>query len=76
MKALAESCGFVVEQVIDDSSEFQVAATELYRKDIPLNAQIFEQYFSPATLKDRRIADDANTDHRGDQAAFILKPTL
>jgi 2-polyprenyl-3-methyl-5-hydroxy-6-metoxy-1,4-benzoquinol methylase len=77
MKALAESCGFVVEQVIDDSIGFQFSASELYRKDIPLNAQKLEQYFSKATLKEfRRIADDANASHRGDQAAFILEATL
>ncbi len=75
MRTLALSCGFVVDQVIDDSSGFQFAASELYQKDIPLNEQNHQQYFSCAQLKRFRAqALDANAKHLGDQAAFILKP--
>jgi 2-polyprenyl-3-methyl-5-hydroxy-6-metoxy-1,4-benzoquinol methylase len=75
MKALALSCGFVVDQVLDDSSHFQFAASELYLKDIPYNEQNHQQYFSRAQLKKFRAqALDANANHLGDQAAFVLKP--
>jgi SAM-dependent methyltransferase len=75
MKALALSCGFVVDQVLDDSSAFQFVASELYRKDIPHNEQNPQQYFSVAQLKKFRAqARDANAKHLGDQAAFVLKP--
>ncbi|MGH6834570.1 MAG: methyltransferase domain-containing protein [Methylocella sp.] len=75
MRALALSCGFVVDHVLDDSSDFQFTASELYRKDVPLNKQNDQQYFSVAQLaKFRAQARDANAKHLGDQAAFILKP--
>jgi SAM-dependent methyltransferase len=75
MSALALSCGFVVHQVIDDSSEFQFVGSELYQRGIPLNEQAHQQYFTSAQLDQFRArAIDANARHLGDQTAFLLKP--
>lgn len=73
MKTLAESCGFIIEKVIDDSTSYQFVGSELCRLGIPVVEQRPEKYFSQAVLEDFRIkAEHLNAIHRGDQAAFVL----
>jgi hypothetical protein len=74
MQILAQRCGFIVQQTVDDSTRFQFTASELYLKNIPLTEQNPEAVFSQNAIKefDQR-AVKLNSLHRGDAAAFILK---
>jgi SAM-dependent methyltransferase len=72
LSLLAQRAGLVVEDVVDDSTEFQFAGSELYRRDIPLTA--LETTYSRAELRAyRRRAAVLNATRRGDQAAFYLR---
>ena len=75
---MAEQAGFVLEKVIYDSGHFQFTGSELYKRDIPLNAprekgllQNLNRKLKKSSYK--RKAEKLNQEHRGDQAAFYLK---
>lgn len=72
---LAENCGLVLEQVIDDSSKFQFAGSELYKMGIPLSAPKRKRnIFTPRQLRDFSThAEQLNSVGEGDQAAFYLR---
>jgi hypothetical protein len=69
--------GLRVTRIIYDSDEFQIWASELYRKNIPLQDGLKDRakYFSsPQLLEFRRRANELNTQGLGDQAVFFLEP--
>jgi SAM-dependent methyltransferase len=74
MTILAKASGFSVENILDDSSRFQFAASEMYLRDIPLVDQRETDVFTTRELQsfDER-SKLLNSVHRGDQAAFILR---
>ena len=77
MGILADNAGFRVESVRDDSDWRQFACSELYKSNVPLVKQAIQECFSEeqlATFASR--AERLNARHRGDQAAFILRPRL
>lgn len=74
--ALARQCGFAVERIQYDSTEFQVFGSERYRKDIPLidprmDAQLTRKQVLAVRAKVRAL----NASAEGDQACFFLRPT-
>jgi SAM-dependent methyltransferase len=77
MNILADKAGFRVESVRDDSDWRQFAFSELYKSNIPLVKQAIYECFSEEQLaKFTSRAEELNARHRGDQAAFILRPRL
>lgn len=78
MKALAELTGFRLERVLDDTTGFEFWASELYKRDIPLNEgrRRSDQVF-PFDRKAMRtfdaLAKDANRRGRAGRTAFILR---
>jgi len=80
MELLAKKTGFVVKQVVFDSSSFQFLGSELYEKDISLYDPIshkpndFVDFFSKDEIeKFDREADKLNELKTGDQAMFYLE---
>lgn len=80
MDILAAKTGFVIEQIIFDSTEFQFWGSELYKKNIPLTLPgTHEWYPIDKMLTTEQIAtykEDAkklNTDQKGDAAMFYLR---
>lgn len=75
-RALAERAGFEVDSVFYDSTSFQFCGSEQYKLGIPLTAnRPAGTIFSKRQI--RRWAGDArrlNSEGRGDQAAFVLRP--
>ncbi len=78
---LAEKAGFVVDEVIYDSTAMQFWGSEQYVMDIPLNDSRSENIpDNQNSVFDRtqielwqRQADELNTQRRGDQACFYLR---
>ena len=80
MRIVAEKAGLAIERVVWDSTAFSIWASELYRRDIPLNHAAFgaqkaiEAIFSRTDLRRfSRMAAKLNSERRGDAAAFYLK---
>jgi len=79
-KALAEECGFSVDEVAYDSTAFQFWGSEQYVRDIPLSDQR-SYYVNPrrSIFTEKQIADYAaraselNARRGGDQAVFYLR---
>jgi len=76
----AEQAGLRIVQVTYDSTDFQFWGSEQYLRDIPLLGRgsygqgLEGSIFSPEEIQRyRTLADDLNTNERGDQAAFYLK---
>lgn len=79
-RLLAEEAGFVVDNVVYDSTAFQFWGSEQYRLDIPLNdARSMdrtdgESVFTPEQIEDwNGRAEKLNTAGEGDQACFYLR---
>jgi SAM-dependent methyltransferase len=80
MRSLAESAGYSLEAMIDDSTGFQFWGSEQYTKDIPLTdeksyrtnpkASIFSQ---SKMARFEHEAKEANKIGQGDQTAFVLR---
>jgi hypothetical protein len=71
MALLAKDCGFVLEQVIYDSTEAQFFLSERYCRDIPLHANF---KFLPSYMKRcKKWAKYLNGIQDGDQACFVLR---
>jgi 2-polyprenyl-3-methyl-5-hydroxy-6-metoxy-1,4-benzoquinol methylase len=69
----AQGAGFQIRHYFCDSTAFQFAGSELYRRNIPLRAARPERIFTPAEL--RAFSAEAarlNQAGQGDQAAFYL----
>lgn len=67
-----EAAGFVVADVVYDSTSFQFSASEKYSLDIPLVGT--DEPFSKQQLRGWAAeAKRLNRERRGDQAAFVLK---
>lgn len=80
MNILAGKTGFLIEKVVFDSSLFQFAGSEMYKKNIPLLNPIsqkhydFNQFFSENEMEDfKNKAVKLNEQGTGDQAIFYLK---
>jgi predicted SAM-dependent methyltransferase len=77
---LAEKTGFVVDDIIYDSTGFQFWGSELYKRDIPLLNASTKKYvsaedFFPADelAKYNTTANELNRQQQGDQAIFYLR---
>lgn len=79
MKILCEKTGFIISDVIYDSKDFQIAASEQLKRDIPLQAP--NSYyrnpklsiFSGSDLKRfKKMAKKLNENKKGDTACFYL----
>ena len=80
MELCAEQCGFLIEKVLFDSTEFQFWGSEQYVKGIPLTDPksyrngIENSIFSNKDIEEfRRKAASLNESNEGDQACFILR---
>jgi SAM-dependent methyltransferase len=76
---LAEEAGFVIDDVIFDSTEFQFWGSEQYKNDIPLEADNSwrrnqkKSMFSRNKMREfKRMAEELNKAKLGDQATFYL----
>jgi 2-polyprenyl-3-methyl-5-hydroxy-6-metoxy-1,4-benzoquinol methylase len=72
----AEKAGFIVADTVFDSFDFQFWASELYRRDIPLEEVHLDPtgHFSRSRLKEfGRRSVELNRQHQGDQAMFFLR---
>ena len=70
---LAESCGFRLQQVIDNSKPWSMMQSELYKRGVPLQGVQYDRHLSRAeiaTFRGKTAA--ANRAGRGDSAAFVL----
>ena len=77
MDILADRAGLKVESVRDDSSWKQFACSELYQQKVPLVRQVYSEHFAAEQLaKFQSRAEELNARSRGDQAAFLLQPSL
>src|SRR5450432_486748 len=76
MKILCSQVGFIIEEIIYDSTIFQFWGSELYKKDIPYRKAIKEG-IGLFTAKEEsyylNLTDLVNKSKDGDQAFFILK---
>jgi SAM-dependent methyltransferase len=71
MRLLAEKTGFIVRDVLFDSTKDQFQGSELYRLGMPLSSG--EKIFPVSQVKAwKRLAKKLNKERRGDQAAFYL----
>lgn len=71
MKILAAKTGFLVQDIVFDSTKDQFQGSELYRKGLPLASG--DTVFSACQIKRwKRLAKKLNKESRGDQAAFYL----
>ncbi|MBQ0820185.1 class I SAM-dependent methyltransferase [Microvirga sp. HBU67558] len=81
MKVAADHSGFVLEQVIDDSTALQFWGSEQYRQGISLSRDPRSYAVDKTAMPPEQIAalnrkaEELNNRHRGDQAAFILRAT-
>lgn len=73
MRRLAEGAGLRIEQVVYDSTLFQFAGSELYRRDIPLKDAALHPLSRLQRMKYAARARRLNAQKRGDQAAFYLR---
>ena len=80
MSLLAEKAGFIIDDVVYDSNEFQFLGSEQYLNDIPLydeNSYKVNPHASMFSSDDVRIfrekAIQLNEERDGDQACFYLK---
>jgi SAM-dependent methyltransferase len=72
---LAARIGFRLDEIIDDSSDFQFTGSEMYCRDIPLRSRSVEELFSSSQIEEfRKRALELNSQRLGDQAGFILTP--
>lgn len=68
---LAEKVGLSLQDVVFDSTADQFQGSELYKQDIPFNAQ--EKNFTRSQVRQwKNLAKKLNKEKRGDQAAFYL----
>lgn len=74
LRRLAEGAGLRVERVVYDSTVFQFEGSELYRRDIPLKDAALHPPTRLQRIKYAVRARLLNTQQRGDQAAFYLRP--
>ena len=79
MKMLAQQSGFLFQDVVFDSSDFQFWASEQYARDIPLkdkrsyNVNPAESVFSKEDIVGyQTAADQLNRDQDGDSACFYF----
>ena len=74
IKYLAESAGLIIKNIDYDSSKFQFVGSELYKRDITLNAdKKAKNIFSSEQIREfQKTAQKLNEEKRGDQAAFYL----
>ncbi len=71
MNVLAAKTGFLVQDVVFDSTKDQFQGSELYKRGLPLASG--ETAFTPCQIKRwKRQARKLNKGNRGDQAAFYL----
>lgn len=80
---LASNANLEISKIVYDSTSFQFVGSELYRRDIPLRpitaaeVEARAAAFTPAQLDAfEQQAQALNSQGRGDQAAFYLKPRL
>jgi SAM-dependent methyltransferase len=80
MRLLAKDCGYLLENMVDDSTEFQFWGSEQYIKNIPLNAETSygknpeRSIFDGAQIAEfKERAARINLLHRGDQTTFFLR---
>ncbi|SDD26549.1 Methyltransferase domain-containing protein [Mucilaginibacter pineti] len=78
MKILAGKAGFVIDNVIYDSTAFQFWGSELYKRDIPFVNENKEyrlptDYYSTEELDNyEQLASGLNKEQQGDSAIFYL----
>jgi len=73
LEILASKAGFIVEDIVFDSSEYQFIGSELYQRDIPLMAGWNQEIYSKAEVENFRLqAQKLNSTGEGDQACFYL----
>jgi len=75
---LAQRTGFSISDIIYDSTEYQFRASELYARGIPQypadpGSVIMPNFPKEQIRQWKRRAAELNREHRGDQAAFLLK---
>ena len=81
MTLLANSCGFKVEKVVYDSTEFGLLGSEFYSKNNAFyqNDKLINLYsvFPKKVIKRfRKLARFQNSQSQGDQAIFLLKKSI
>lgn len=83
---LAKKCGLKVDEVIDDSTDFQIIGSEQYSRDIalvepgtnfiPIHKKLLgmtKSVFDKQKLKNfKTLAKKLNAENRGDQKIFVL----
>lgn len=72
----AEKAGFVVTDIVYDSTDFQFWASELYCREIPLETGVshLSRYFSRKRMSEyRRRAAELNLQSQGDAAIFFCR---
>ena len=76
---LAEEAGFVINDVIFDSTEFQFWGSEQYKNDVPLEAENSwpknhkKSMFSRNQMKEfKKMAEELNKAKQGDRATLYL----
>jgi SAM-dependent methyltransferase len=73
LRILAESCGFRLQQVIDDSKPWSLMQSELYKRGVPLQGAQYDRHLSRAEIATfRSKTAEASRAGRGDSAAFVL----
>jgi len=73
MNILAEKTGFIVKDVIFDSTIDQFQGSEQYARGVPFVAQGADRPFARAQIRSwKQQAKKLNREKRGDQAAFYL----
>jgi SAM-dependent methyltransferase len=76
LRVLAERAGLVLERTIDDSTERQFWASELYRRGVQFQGSYdrWVDYFSADEIAHfRQAAVELNRRGEGDEAAFVLR---
>jgi SAM-dependent methyltransferase len=68
---LAERCGFEIFHTLHDSDAFQFWGSELYKADIPLTGCHIPRLSELRKLT--KMAEDLNSQGRGDKATFFLR---
>jgi SAM-dependent methyltransferase len=76
LSRLAARVGFRLDATIDDSSEFQFTGSERYCRDIPLREPGHDLFGRRELRAFRARALELNRQSEGDQAAFVLSPSI
>jgi SAM-dependent methyltransferase len=80
IQILTEKTGFIVDDIVYDSTSFQFWGSELYKRDVSLFDQDTKKYieakdfFTDEELhKYNEMAEELNNNKQGDQAVFYLR---